>query len=87
MSPQERDMLRRTIGMSNANDANMFEYFFRDSSGEARICDYLKVPTESAKVAKATFEAAWYARAAFIATLASLAIGVASTFVEIMLAR
>jgi hypothetical protein len=37
---------------------------------EAMLCYRLELPTETERVAKATFDAAWYAKAAFVATLA-----------------
>ena len=37
---------------------------------ESMACHWLGLPTEAERVAKATFDAAWYAKAAFVATLA-----------------
>jgi hypothetical protein len=78
----EKERFRIAIGAVNQADDTILGNF-RDGVWEPRICEYFGVPTESAKVAKATFDAAWYAKAAFIATLA---IGVASIIVSVILA-
>jgi hypothetical protein len=85
MDTNEKEQFKKAIGASNQSDETVFANF-RDGIWEPRICEYLGAPTESAKVAKATFDAAWYARAAFYATLVGLLIGIASITVAVWLA-
>ena len=48
---------------------------------ESMLCYHLGLPTEAERVAKATYAAAWYAKAAFVA---ALAIGIPSLILSLV---
>jgi hypothetical protein len=79
MDPQAKEEFRKSIGAPNFDDGRIVE-MFRDGGWYARICDYFKVPTESSLVAQATFDAAFYAKLAFYAAIASIIISAIALF-------
>jgi hypothetical protein len=77
LSPDERDKIFNQFGGST--DAILVT-MSANPNWEGMLCYRLGLPTEAERVARATFSASWYAKAAFVATLAvgipSLAIAV-----------
>ena len=78
MEPETKDAMKKKIGADQMDDDKCV-YAIAEAVWEGRFCQALGQPTEAGRVAMATFEAAWYAKAAFIATLVLGLIGIALT--------
>lgn len=81
MTPEEKEDFKAKIGHAGSPDEVVVQSFVAYPDIHAKVCYQLGVPSQPDKVAAATFEAAWYAKAAFVATVV---IGIPSLIVAVI---
>jgi hypothetical protein len=81
MDSVEKEEFKRKVGRNDATDEYCLDLFVFSTEWQSKFCYGLGVPSQADKVAKATFDAAWYAKAAFFA---ALAVGIPSLIVAVI---
>lgn len=82
MRPPEKEEFKFGLGFGNTPDDDFVLLFVANPDLQAKVCYRLGIPSQGDRVAKATFEAAWYAKAAFLATVVLGLLGLLAALVK-----
>ena len=85
MPADEKARFLRDLG--NLEEKRCLEVFAKDPLWELRICRALGVTSQPEKIGRATLDAAWYAKGAFVAALIGIIISLILGLVSIAMSR